>query len=109
VAKKPNDVEIRKLLSRVFSVTLRHGSKSRLARFLGITPQHLNAWLSRNKSPGGESALRMLKWVEREEKRMIDEARETAHYSQAEIFEYIQKQRLLERGRPMVGRPHLNK
>lgn len=60
---------IDKLLVRVARATSRYGEKSALARGMGVTPQHVNGWLTGLMLPSGETALQLLKWVtEAEEK-----------------------------------------
>ncbi len=52
------------LLARLNAVTEEHGKKSELAAFLGATLPSVSVWLSGKREPGGDTALRMLEWVQ---------------------------------------------
>lgn len=54
---------VSELLDRVAAATRRPGSKTKLAKMLGVTPQHFSAWLSRKYQPGGDAVLQLLTWV----------------------------------------------
>ena len=56
--------EVQKLIERVKRKVSEPGGKSKLARALGVAPARISEWLSGEKEPGGEYALRLLKWVE---------------------------------------------
>ena len=58
--------EIKKLMARVKRKAERPGAKAELARALGVKPPRISEWLSGSKEPGGEYALRLLKWVGQE-------------------------------------------
>jgi transcriptional regulator with XRE-family HTH domain len=55
--------KIDRLMSRLKGATSDRGSKSALARQLGVPPQRINDWLNGTSVPGGEVALQMLEWV----------------------------------------------
>lgn len=57
------------LLARLRKATRERGSKSLLAEFLGVPLANVSQWLSGQREPGGEYALKMLRWVEKREKR----------------------------------------
>jgi transcriptional regulator with XRE-family HTH domain len=56
------------LLDRLNAATLERGRKSELAKFLGVSLVQVSQWLNRDREPGGETTLRLLKWVEQEER-----------------------------------------
>ncbi len=56
------------LLERLKNATKQRGKKSALANFLGVPLARVSQWLSGDREPGGETTLRMLKWVERQER-----------------------------------------
>jgi transcriptional regulator with XRE-family HTH domain len=55
------------LLERVRKATASEGMKSELAKLLGVPPSALSHWLSGRRQPGGETALKLLQWVEQQE------------------------------------------
>ncbi len=57
-----------KLRERLRQQTAAHGSKTALARLLGVPRQSVNDWLAGRKEPGGETTLRLLRWVEQAER-----------------------------------------
>ena len=57
-----------KLLERLNRATRQRGMKSRLAKFLGVPLANVSQWLSGEREPGGETTLRLLKWVEQQER-----------------------------------------
>jgi len=57
-----------KLIQRLQRATEAHGSKSELAAWLGVPRQSVTDWLSGRKEPGGETTLRLLHWVEQQER-----------------------------------------
>lgn len=60
------------LKRRLQTVTSLTGNKSRLAEFLGVKLSNVSQWLTDHESarePGAETALRMLKWVEQQERK----------------------------------------
>lgn len=58
---------ISQLLKRVALAVAKPGAKKKLAATLGVSPQHLSAWLSGEFRPGGEATLKMLAWVQANE------------------------------------------
>jgi transcriptional regulator with XRE-family HTH domain len=58
---------ISQLLKRVALAVAEPGAKKTLAAAVGVTPQHLSAWLSGEFRPGGEATLKMLAWVQAKE------------------------------------------
>jgi transcriptional regulator with XRE-family HTH domain len=55
------------LLERVKHVTTARGSKSALAKYMGVPLSNVSQWLSGSREPGGETTLRLLRWVEQQE------------------------------------------
>jgi len=63
--------EMQELIARLERVTAEPGKKSALAEVLGVPNSRVSEWL-RKKSPvipSGETTLKLLKWVEQQEKR----------------------------------------
>lgn len=56
------------LLDRLKKATQEHGKKSELASFLGVELVSVSKWLSGAREPGGETTLKMLTWVEQQER-----------------------------------------
>lgn len=56
-----------KLIQRLQRATAERGSKSELAKWLGVHRQSVTDWLSGKQEPGGEITLRLLHWVEQRE------------------------------------------
>jgi DNA-binding transcriptional regulator YiaG len=60
--------EINELLTRVKTAMGKEwGGKAKLAKAIGVDPSRVSEWLSGKKEPGGEYALKLLKWVEKRE------------------------------------------
>jgi DNA-binding transcriptional regulator YiaG len=57
-----------KLIQRLRRATEARGSKSELATWLGVHRQCVTDWLSGKQEPGGEITLRLLHWVEQQER-----------------------------------------
>jgi transcriptional regulator with XRE-family HTH domain len=61
------------LKKRLQAATANRGGKSKLAKFLGVQVQAVSQWLTDHKEserePGAETALRMLNWVEQQERK----------------------------------------
>jgi transcriptional regulator with XRE-family HTH domain len=57
-----------KLIERLRRATKHHGSKAALAKWLGVHRQMVTDWLSGKQEPGGEITLRLLQWVEQQER-----------------------------------------
>lgn len=64
----PMKSEVAKLIARLKHQTRKAGAKSELARFLDVAPARVSEWLSGDKEPGGEYTLRLLYWVEQQER-----------------------------------------
>lgn len=60
--------EIETLVTRANRIAAKVGKKAELARFLCVPRQRVSEWLSGKTCPGGETTLRLLKWVEEEER-----------------------------------------
>lgn len=56
--------EVQKLIERVKRKAAAPGARADLARTLDVAPARVSEWLSGKKEPGGDYALRLLKWVE---------------------------------------------
>ena len=61
--------EIEKLIARVKAKAAKPGAKAELARTLDVDPARISEWLAGKKEPGGEYTLRLLKWVEQQERK----------------------------------------
>ena len=59
--------EIEGLVNRLRRATTKPGKKAELARFMNVAPARVSEWLS-GQEPGGENALRLLRWVEQQER-----------------------------------------
>jgi hypothetical protein len=59
---------MRDLRKRLAKVAQPRGKKAELARFLGAPLSSVSRWLSGLQEPGGETTLRLLQWVEQEER-----------------------------------------
>jgi transcriptional regulator with XRE-family HTH domain len=53
-----------KFQERVKKATEQRGQKTALAKFLDVPLSSVSQWLSGDREPGGETTLRMLRWVE---------------------------------------------
>jgi len=58
-----------KLMQRLKRATEAYGRKAELAAYLGVHRQMVTDWLSGKQEPGGETTLRLLYWVEQEERK----------------------------------------
>lgn len=56
------------LLKRLNEATKERGTKTALAKFMGVKPPNVSQWLSGEKEPGGENTLKLLHWVEQQER-----------------------------------------
>jgi transcriptional regulator with XRE-family HTH domain len=65
------------LLERVRSATVLYGKKAQLAEWLGVPQQRVREWLGGDRSPGGDTTLRLLAWVTEEEAKQNTLASET--------------------------------
>ena len=59
--------EMQQLLDRLNKATADRGMKVALARFMGVPLPSISFWLSGAKEPGGQTTLKLLKWVEEQE------------------------------------------
>lgn len=57
-----------KLIERLKKATAERGQKTKLASWLGVTPQKVTDWISGRVEPSGETTLRLLHWVEQQER-----------------------------------------
>lgn len=57
------------LLKRLQAATQERGQKAALAKHLDVLPQMVSQWLSGTREPGGETTLRLLHWVEQQERK----------------------------------------
>jgi len=55
------------LLERLNTATSQRGTKSKLAKAMGVPLANVSQWLSGVREPGGETTLRLLEWVRAEE------------------------------------------
>ena len=67
---KSEDVKpiLPKLIERLKKATQERGSKTKLASWLGVTPQKVTDWISERVEPSGETTLKLLHWVEQQER-----------------------------------------
>jgi hypothetical protein len=56
------------LRTRIKKVAKKRGVKSALARECGVTRQAVTTWLTSDVEPGAKATLRLLDWIDREEK-----------------------------------------
>jgi transcriptional regulator with XRE-family HTH domain len=56
------------LLERLNLATKESGNMSALAKFLGVPLASVSRWLSGKREPGGEITLKLLQWVEQQER-----------------------------------------
>jgi transcriptional regulator with XRE-family HTH domain len=59
--------ELPGLLKRVAALTKPKGMKTELAKTLGVPPARISEWLGERGSPTADVALKLLRWVERQE------------------------------------------
>jgi transcriptional regulator with XRE-family HTH domain len=57
------------LLRRARKLILARGAKSKLAAHLGVSRQAVSEWFSGKSNPGAETTLKLLKWVEQQERK----------------------------------------
>jgi transcriptional regulator with XRE-family HTH domain len=57
------------LVERLHKLTKPRGAKAALAREFRVSRQAVDQWLSRESSPSAEIALRLLQWVEQQERK----------------------------------------
>lgn len=56
------------LLDRLNKATSQRGMKSKLAKVMGVPLSNVSQWLSGEREPGGETTLKMLHWVQEQER-----------------------------------------
>jgi DNA-binding transcriptional regulator YiaG len=56
------------LLERLKTAAEKSGKKSKLAEFLDVPLASVSRWLSGEREPGGEITLKLLRWVEQQER-----------------------------------------
>ena len=56
------------LIKRLQEATKERGSKTALAKFMGLPLPKISQWLSGEHEPGGENTLKLLHWVEQQER-----------------------------------------
>jgi len=59
------------LLKRIKKATEPRGTKTQLAKFLDVPLSKVSQWLAGENEPGGETTLRLLHWVEQQERQKI--------------------------------------
>ena len=64
----PVKSQLEKLLADLNRLTEEQGKKTELADFLGAPLASVSRWLSGEREPGGETTLKMLRWVEHQER-----------------------------------------
>ena len=69
VKLSPVNPQLPVLLERLNRATQAHGKKSELASYLGVELASVSQWLSGKREPGGETTLKMLHWVEVQERK----------------------------------------
>jgi DNA-binding transcriptional regulator YiaG len=64
----PVKSQLKNLLADLNRLTEEQGKKTELAEFLGAPLASVSRWLSGEREPGGETTLKMLRWVEQQER-----------------------------------------
>jgi transcriptional regulator with XRE-family HTH domain len=64
----PVKSQLENLLADLNHLTKESGKKTELADFLGAPLASVSRWLSGEREPGGETTLKMLRWVEQQER-----------------------------------------
>ena len=57
-----------KLRARLIKATVRRGQKAALAKWLKVPTSSISPWLAGRKQPSGDTTLRLLQWVEQQER-----------------------------------------
>jgi transcriptional regulator with XRE-family HTH domain len=63
----PVKSQLPSLVDRLKRATEQRGTKSALAKYLGVPLASVSQWLSGEREPGGETTLRLLHWVQQAE------------------------------------------
>lgn len=64
----PGPANFPAFLARLNQATRERGKRAVLARFLGVPPPKVSQWLAGDHEPGGETTLRMLQWLQQQER-----------------------------------------
>jgi transcriptional regulator with XRE-family HTH domain len=64
----PVKSQLKNLLADLNRLTKESGKKTELADFLGAPLTSVSRWLSGEREPGGETTLKMLRWVQQQER-----------------------------------------
>jgi transcriptional regulator with XRE-family HTH domain len=64
----PGPANLPAFLARLNQATRERGKKSALAKYLGVPPPKVSQWLAGDHEPGGETTLRMLQWLQQQER-----------------------------------------
>jgi DNA-binding transcriptional regulator YiaG len=67
-AVKSQPMSLKNLLANANRLTSEPGKKTELANFLNAPLESVSRWLSGKREPGGETTLRLLRWVEHQER-----------------------------------------
>jgi transcriptional regulator with XRE-family HTH domain/DNA-binding phage protein len=59
--------EMARLLQRLNAATKRRGSKTELARHMGVKRSCISVWLSGAREPGGAATLKLLHWLQNQQ------------------------------------------
>jgi transcriptional regulator with XRE-family HTH domain len=59
--------ELKGILAKVAAFTKAKGAKGKLAKTIGVPQSRLSEWLAGKHEPSGDIALKLLRWVERQE------------------------------------------
>ncbi|HLH53446.1 MAG TPA: helix-turn-helix transcriptional regulator [Verrucomicrobiae bacterium] len=59
---------MKNLLWRLNRATAERGMKSKLAKVMGVPLANVSQWLSGEREPGGETTLKLLDWVDQQER-----------------------------------------
>ena len=68
MARKPPS-KLDDLIARLLKATEARGKRTELARDLKVPLPRLSEWLNKASAPGGETTLRLLAWVQKQEKK----------------------------------------
>jgi transcriptional regulator with XRE-family HTH domain len=63
-----SELTLKSLLARLNTATKEPGKKSQLAKHMRVPLSNVSQWLSGKREPGGETTLKLLKWVEEQER-----------------------------------------
>ena len=60
--------EMQKLIARLIKATAARNQKAAMAKWLGVSLSSVSNWLAGRKEPSGKTTLRLLQWVEQQER-----------------------------------------